>query len=121
MGSMAQKSVLMLCGEFMEAYETIVPLYVLQAFGVSVHCVSPGRKTGDKCVMAAHDLLGLEAFLESFTFSSFQFFSLAIVLCIFSKTMRSNAHNWVDFPLYYLYPKSLDNWVVSTQNAWAYS
>lgn len=61
MGSMAQKSVLMLCGEFMEAYETIVPLYFLQAFSVSVHCVSPGRRTGDKCVMAAHDLLGLEA------------------------------------------------------------
>ncbi|RID54306.1 hypothetical protein BRARA_G01638 [Brassica rapa] len=64
MGSMAQKSVLMLCGEFMEAYETIVPLYFLQAFGVSVHCVSPGRKTGDKCVMAAHDLLGLEIYSE---------------------------------------------------------
>ncbi|ESQ45010.1 hypothetical protein EUTSA_v10010428mg [Eutrema salsugineum] len=64
MGSMAQKSVLMLCGEFMEAYETIVPLYVLQAFSVSVHCVSPGRKTGDKCVMAAHDLLGLELYSE---------------------------------------------------------
>ncbi|XP_010515996.1 PREDICTED: DJ-1 protein homolog F [Camelina sativa] len=64
MGSMAQKSVLMLCGEFMEAYETIVPLYVLQAFGVNVHCVSPGRKTGDKCIMAAHDLLGLEIYTE---------------------------------------------------------
>ncbi|KAL1212536.1 DJ-1 -like protein [Cardamine amara subsp. amara] len=64
MGSMAQKSVLMLCGEFMEAYETIVPLYVLQAFNVSVHCVSPGRKTGDKCVMAAHDFLGLEIYTE---------------------------------------------------------
>ncbi|CAL9246382.1 unnamed protein product [Arabidopsis halleri] len=64
MGSMAHRSVLMLCGEFMEAYETIVPLYVLQAFGVSVHCVSPGRKTGDKCIMAAHDLLGLEIYTE---------------------------------------------------------
>ncbi|KFK34700.1 hypothetical protein AALP_AA5G180300 [Arabis alpina] len=64
MGSMAQKSVLMLCGDFMEAYETIVPLYVLQAFSVSVHCVSPGRKSGDKCVMAAHDFLGLEIYSE---------------------------------------------------------
>ncbi|CAA7046143.1 unnamed protein product [Microthlaspi erraticum] len=64
MGSMAQKSVLMLCGDFMEAYETIIPLYVLRAFGVSVHCVSPGRKTGDKCVMAAHDFLGLEIYSE---------------------------------------------------------
>ncbi|CAN8254570.1 unnamed protein product [Cochlearia groenlandica] len=64
MGSMAQKSVLMLCGDFMEAYETIVPLYFFQAFSVSVHCVSPGRKTGDKCVMAAHDFLGLEIYSE---------------------------------------------------------
>uniref|UniRef100_A0A1J3GDA5 DJ-1 protein-like protein F n=1 Tax=Noccaea caerulescens TaxID=107243 RepID=A0A1J3GDA5_NOCCA len=64
MGSVAQKSVLMLCGDFMEAYETIIPLYVLQAFGISVHCVSPGRKTGDKCVMAAHDLLGLQLYSE---------------------------------------------------------
>ncbi|CAH2064130.1 unnamed protein product [Thlaspi arvense] len=80
MGSMAQKSVLMLCGEFMEAYETIVPLYVLQAFGVSVHCVSPGYKTGDKCVMAAHDLLGLEAYSFSnlSLFSSFLYSELVV-------------------------------------------
>jgi len=44
----------------MEAYETIVPLYVLQSFGVSVHCVSPNRNAGDRCVMSAHDFLGLE-------------------------------------------------------------
>lgn len=77
MGSMAQKSVLMLCGEFMEAYETIVPLYFLQAFSVSVHCVSPGRKTGDKCVMAAHDLLGLEA---CFCYNLSLFFEHSVII-----------------------------------------
>ncbi|CAN8317183.1 unnamed protein product [Cochlearia groenlandica] len=64
MGSAVKKSALMLCGDYMEAYETIVPLYVLQSFGVSVHCVSPNRTSGDRCVMAAHDFLGLELYTE---------------------------------------------------------
>ncbi|XP_010554454.1 PREDICTED: DJ-1 protein homolog E-like [Tarenaya hassleriana] len=64
MGSAAQKSALILCGDYMEAYETVVPLYVLQAFGVCVYCVSPGRVSGDRCVMAAHDFLGHELYTE---------------------------------------------------------
>ncbi|ESQ52563.1 hypothetical protein EUTSA_v10016752mg [Eutrema salsugineum] len=64
MGSAVQKSALLLCGDYMEAYETVVPLYVLQSFGVSVHCVSPNRIAGDRCVMAAHDFLGLELYTE---------------------------------------------------------
>lgn len=60
MGSAVQKSALLLCGDYMEAYETMVPLYILQSFGVSVHCVSPNRSAGDRCVMSAHDFLGLE-------------------------------------------------------------
>ncbi|XP_010554455.1 PREDICTED: DJ-1 protein homolog E-like isoform X1 [Tarenaya hassleriana] len=64
MGSMAQKSALILCGDYMEAYETLTPLYVLEAFGVRVHCVSPGRKAGQKCVMAAHDFLEFELYTE---------------------------------------------------------
>ncbi|CAH2058779.1 unnamed protein product [Thlaspi arvense] len=63
-GSAVQKSALLLCGDYMEAYETMVPLYVLQSFGVSVHCVSPNRIAGDRCVMAAHDFLGLELYTE---------------------------------------------------------
>uniref|UniRef100_A0A1J3FBF3 DJ-1 protein-like protein E n=1 Tax=Noccaea caerulescens TaxID=107243 RepID=A0A1J3FBF3_NOCCA len=64
MGSAVQKSALLLCGDYMEAYETMVPLFVLQSFGVSVHCVSPNRIAGDRCVMAAHDFLGLELYTE---------------------------------------------------------
>ncbi|KAG7639008.1 DJ-1 protein E [Arabidopsis thaliana] len=64
MASAVQKSALLLCGDYMEAYETIVPLYVLQSFGVSVHCVSPNRNAGDRCVMSAHDFLGLELYTE---------------------------------------------------------
>ncbi|KAL0669961.1 hypothetical protein Bca4012_032665 [Brassica carinata] len=64
MGSLVQKSALLLCGDYMEAYETLVPLYILQSFGVSVHCVSPNRNSGDRCVMAAHDFTGLELYTE---------------------------------------------------------
>ncbi|KAF8086820.1 hypothetical protein N665_0611s0006 [Sinapis alba] len=64
MGSAVQKSALLLCGDYMEAYETIVPLYTLQSFGVSVHCVSPNRTAGDRCVMSAHDFTGLELYTE---------------------------------------------------------
>uniref|UniRef100_M4E9M5 DJ-1/PfpI domain-containing protein n=1 Tax=Brassica campestris TaxID=3711 RepID=M4E9M5_BRACM len=62
--SSVQKSALLLCGDYMEAYETLVPLYILQSFGVSVHCVSPNRNSGDRCVMAAHDFTGLELYTE---------------------------------------------------------
>ncbi|XP_010505541.1 PREDICTED: DJ-1 protein homolog E [Camelina sativa] len=59
-----QKSALLLCGDYMEAYETMVPLYILQSFGVNVHCVSPNRTAGDRCVMSAHDFSGLELYTE---------------------------------------------------------
>ncbi|CAH8299598.1 unnamed protein product [Eruca vesicaria subsp. sativa] len=64
MGSTVQKSALLLCGDYMESYETIVPLYTLQSLGVSVHCVTPNRTAGDRCVMAAHDFTGLELYTE---------------------------------------------------------
>lgn len=73
MASAVQKSALLLCGDYMEAYETIVPLYVLQSFGVSVHCVSPNRTAGDRCVMSAHDFLGLEVPNFSTTVYEFRF------------------------------------------------
>lgn len=45
MVSVTDKSALMICGDYMEDYEVIVfvPFYVLQAFGVQVDCVSPGK------------------------------------------------------------------------------
>ncbi|KAL1829894.1 hypothetical protein ACET3Z_008306 [Daucus carota] len=43
------KSVLMLCGDFMEDWEAMVPFQALQAYGVSVDAVCPRKKAGDIC------------------------------------------------------------------------
>ncbi|KAF5179949.1 Dj-1-like protein [Thalictrum thalictroides] len=64
MGSLAQKSVLMICGDYMEDYEAIVPFQVLQAFGIHVDCVSPGKISGDRCLTAVHDYMGYELYTE---------------------------------------------------------
>ncbi|XP_010274223.1 PREDICTED: DJ-1 protein homolog E isoform X1 [Nelumbo nucifera] len=64
MGSLARKSALMICGDYMEDYETIVPFHVLQAFGIRVDCVSPGKISGDKCITAVHDYMGYELYTE---------------------------------------------------------
>ncbi|KAI5336314.1 hypothetical protein L3X38_015581 [Prunus dulcis] len=47
-----QRRVLLLCGDYMEDYEAMVPFQALQAFGVSVDAVSPGKKAGDICATA---------------------------------------------------------------------
>ncbi|XP_068635784.1 DJ-1 protein homolog E-like [Aristolochia californica] len=64
MGSLPPKSVLMICGDYMEDYETIVPFQALQAFGLRVDCVSPGKNSGDKCLTAVHDYMGRELYTE---------------------------------------------------------
>ncbi|XP_010274224.1 PREDICTED: DJ-1 protein homolog E isoform X2 [Nelumbo nucifera] len=66
MGSLARKSALMICGDYMEDYETIVPFHVLQAFGIRVDCVSPGKISGDKCITAVHDYMGYEDYVEDY-------------------------------------------------------
>ncbi|GFZ09587.1 class I glutamine amidotransferase-like superfamily protein [Actinidia rufa] len=47
--SRAQRTVLMLCGDYMEDYEAMVPFQALLAYGVSVDPVYPGKKAGDIC------------------------------------------------------------------------
>ena len=58
----------MLCGDYMEDYEAMVPFQALQAYGVAVDAVCPGKKAGDVCRTAIHDSSGhqvrhLSAFL----------------------------------------------------------
>lgn len=60
MGSVSDKSALIICGDYMEDYEVIVPFTVLQAFGVRIDCVSPAKRSGDKCITAIHDYMGFE-------------------------------------------------------------
>ena len=44
---MAAKKILMLVGDYVEDYETMVPLQALQMVGHSVHAVCPEKKAGD--------------------------------------------------------------------------
>lgn len=60
MGSVVKRSVLMICGDYMEDYEAMVPFHVLRAFDIDVDCVSLGKVSGDKCLTAVHDFMGRE-------------------------------------------------------------
>ncbi|KAL0462495.1 UNVERIFIED_CONTAM: protein DJ-1D [Sesamum latifolium] len=53
-----QKRVLLLCGDYVEDYEVMVPFQALLAYGLSVDAVCPGKKAGDICRTAIHDSLG---------------------------------------------------------------
>ncbi|KAK7333056.1 hypothetical protein VNO80_29816 [Phaseolus coccineus] len=62
---MASKRVLLLCGDFMEDYEAMVPFQALQAFGVAVDAVCPGKKANDVCRTAVHVLSGAQTYTET--------------------------------------------------------
>ncbi|KAF9664188.1 hypothetical protein SADUNF_Sadunf17G0130200 [Salix dunnii] len=59
------KSVLLLCGDYMEDYEVMVPFQALQAYGISVDAACPGKKAGDICRTAIHDSAGYQTYTES--------------------------------------------------------
>ncbi|XP_018816748.1 protein DJ-1 homolog D-like [Juglans regia] len=61
----AQKRVLLLCGDYMEDYEAMVPFQALLAFGVSVDAVCPGKKAGEVCRTAVHQSSGHQTYSES--------------------------------------------------------
>lgn len=58
--------VLLLCGDYMEDYEVMVPYQALQAYGVSVDAVCPGKKAGDFCRTAVHQSSGDQVLLLPF-------------------------------------------------------
>eukprot|EP00249_Psilotum_nudum_P005591 c19044_g1_i1 orf=765-1943(-) len=60
----ADKRVLVLCGDFMEDYEVMVPFQALQALGYTVDGICPGKKAGDICPTAVHDFEGAETYSE---------------------------------------------------------
>ncbi|KAK0589987.1 hypothetical protein LWI29_021102 [Acer saccharum] len=51
----AKRSVLLLCGDYMEDSEAMVPFQALHAYGVAVDAVCPGKNAGDVCRTAVHD------------------------------------------------------------------
>ncbi|OIQ89598.1 putative cysteine protease YraA [mine drainage metagenome] len=60
---MARK-ILMLCGDYAEDYETMVPFQTLLAVGHDVHAVAPGKKAGDWVHTAIHDFEGAQTYSE---------------------------------------------------------
>ena len=58
------KKILMICGDFCEDYETMVPFQALQAVGHTVHAVCPDKKAGDTIATAIHDFEGDQTYTE---------------------------------------------------------
>lgn len=56
--------ILMLCGDFGEDYEVMVPFQALQAVGHTVHAVAPDKKAGDYVMTAIHDFEGQQTYSE---------------------------------------------------------
>ena len=61
---MAGKKILMICGDYCEDYETMVPFQTLQAVGHQVHAVCPGKKAGEQIKTAIHDFEGAQTYSE---------------------------------------------------------
>ena len=61
---MAGKKILMICGDYCEDYETMVPFQALQAVGHTVHAVCPDKKAGEQIKTAIHDFEGAQTYSE---------------------------------------------------------
>ena len=59
-----QKQILMLVGDYVEDYETMVPYQFLVALGYQVHTVCPDKKAGDTVATAIHDFEGEQTYSE---------------------------------------------------------
>lgn len=61
---MAGKRILMIVGDFVEDYETMVPYQALLAVGHTVHAACPDKKAGDSVATAIHDFEGQQTYSE---------------------------------------------------------
>ena len=61
---MAAKKILMLVGDYVEDYETMVPFQTLLAVGHRVDAVCPDKKSGDTIATAIHDFEGEQTYSE---------------------------------------------------------
>ena len=61
---MAAKKILMVCGDYCEDYETMVPFQALLAVGHTVHAVCPDKKASDTIKTAIHDFEGAQTYSE---------------------------------------------------------
>merc|ERR1719150_1452290 len=60
----ATKKILILLGDYVEDYETMVPYQTLSAAGYEVHCVCPDKKKDDKIKTSIHDFEGAQTYSE---------------------------------------------------------
>jgi protease I len=58
------KKILMLCGDYCEDYETMVPFQALLAVGHQVDAVCPDKKAGQTIATAIHDFEGDQTYSE---------------------------------------------------------
>lgn len=61
---MPAKKILMLVGDYVEDYETMVPFQALQMVGHRVDAVCPGKKAGEHVPTAVHDFEGQQTYSE---------------------------------------------------------
>lgn len=61
---MNKKRVLMLVGDFVEDYEAMTPLQILQMVGHAVDVACPGKNAGDFVATAIHDFDGFQTYSE---------------------------------------------------------
>jgi len=61
---MSQKRILMLVGDFVEDYEAMVPLQILQMVGHAVDVACPDKKRGESVATAIHDFEGQQTYSE---------------------------------------------------------
>ncbi len=61
---MTARRILMLVGDFVEDYEAMVPMQILQTFGHTVDTVCPDKKVGDHVATAIHDFEGHQTYSE---------------------------------------------------------
>ena len=58
------KRILMIVGDFVEDYEAMVPLQILQTVGHQVDTVCPDKKPGESVATAIHDFEGDQTYSE---------------------------------------------------------
>lgn len=58
------KKILMICGDYCEDYETMVPFQTLMTVGHTVHAICPDKKSGDQIKTAIHDFEGAQTYSE---------------------------------------------------------
>lgn len=61
---MSQKRVLMIVGDYVEDYEAMVPLQILQCASHHVDTICPHKKPGDSVITAIHDFDGAQTYSE---------------------------------------------------------